>query len=215
MTAHSHLGRESQPGNMILDFKIIVQEKLVVGHGLFREMLQHGYFRAVDDGVNALLKGLHGVKCLEPVAQQNNQGVTPLVDGHVLQRAERKIFLGFTRGKQFLDDDDLITDLAEARGEIRVRRGRVNLVAEFAQRPFGGVEPRGIGTGDQRGLVPRGDEHRLKVVCHGHLSLMVGTGSAGECAPGFIFSELTLEVISPRCFLTLSMLRETTPRLLQ
>jgi len=43
-----------------LDFAIAVQEHLVAGGGLLEELLDEEEFRAVDDGVDDLRKGLHG-----------------------------------------------------------------------------------------------------------------------------------------------------------
>jgi hypothetical protein len=43
-----------------LGFAEAVQEEVVVGHGFLDELLEQENFRGVDDGVDALLKGLHG-----------------------------------------------------------------------------------------------------------------------------------------------------------
>ena len=61
-------------------------------------------------------------------------------------------------GKQFLDDDDLVMDLAEAGLEIAVRGGGVDFVAEFANGNLGGVQPLGRGKGEQGRFVLGADE---------------------------------------------------------
>jgi hypothetical protein len=66
-----------------------------------------------------------------------------------------RVFLNVVRGEQFLDDDDLIMDLAEAHQKIAVRGGGVDFVAQPLQGDLGGLKPFGRGKGDQGGLVRR------------------------------------------------------------
>lgn len=135
-----------------------MEKKIVVGDGFFDELFEQEHFRAVDDGVDAVLEGFHRHEGLERFAEQKNGGVAALVDGHFLQRLEREIFLDGVGTETLLDDDDLIMRLAEANEEITVRRGGVNLVAEFVERLLGGFEPFRRGERDQGRLVIGADE---------------------------------------------------------
>ena len=133
----------------------LCRKSVVVGDGLFDELLEQEQLGAVDDGMDALLEGLHGREGLERVAEQDDGGVAALVHGHGLQRLQRQVFLDVVGGEQFLDDDDLIVDLAEADQEIAVGGGGVDLVAEFGQGGFGGLQPFRRGKGEQGRLVRR------------------------------------------------------------
>ncbi len=61
-------------------------------------------------------------------------------------------------GEQFLDDDNLIVDLAEADQKIAMRGRGVDFVAELGQGGPGGFEPFGGGERQQSGLVGCADE---------------------------------------------------------
>jgi len=198
-----------------LDFAVALEKQGVFGDGLFDQLLEHEHFRAVDDGVDAVLEGFHRGKGLKGVAQQDNGGVAAQGHRHGLQRLQGGVFLEVVRAKQFLDDHDLITDLAEAHQEIAVRGGGVDLVTQSLQRDLDRVEPVGRGKSDQRGLVARCDKLCFKVASHGYLSLSETATSPARCDGVFIFSEPTSVVTSPRSFLMRSMARETTPRLVQ
>src|ERR1035437_248518 len=115
-----------------LDFAKAVQEQVVVGHGLFHQLLEQKHFGTVDDGMNAVLEGFHRRESLKRIAEQNKRGMTALVDGHRLQRLEREIFVNGVRAEKFLDDDNLIMCLAEAHEKIAVGGGGVDLVSELA-----------------------------------------------------------------------------------
>ncbi len=71
---------------------------------------------------------------------------------------QREVFLDVVRGKEFLDDDDLIMHLGEAQLEIAVRGGGVDLVAQFLQRGLGDLQPFRRGKGDQGRVVLGADE---------------------------------------------------------
>ncbi len=148
-----------------MNFAEVVEKKRVVGDGFFDELLDDDDFRAVDDRVDAVLICLHRRKCLEGTSQQNDCGMTPLSHRHFFQGIERGILLDFGRIKKVFDDDDLIADLAEARGEIVVRGDGVNFIAKFLQGVFGRFSPSRIGTNDQRRLVGGVDE--IKFIGHG------------------------------------------------
>ena len=55
----------------VLDFAEAVQEEVVVGHGLFHQLLEQKHFGTVDDGVDAVAEGFHGGERLERIAEQN------------------------------------------------------------------------------------------------------------------------------------------------
>src|SRR5947208_2876380 len=106
-------------------------EQSIVGDGLFDELLEEKQFRTVNDGVDALLKGLHGREGLEGVTEQNNGRVAALGHGHVLQRLQRQILAQGAGREELFQDDDLILNLAKANEKVPVRGGRMDLVAEF------------------------------------------------------------------------------------
>ena len=108
--------------------------------------------------MNALLEGLQRREGLERIAKENDGGVAALAHGHALQRLQGQVFARVVGHKQFLEDDDLVVELAEADQEITVRRRGVDFVAEFSQSRPGGFEPFRGREGQQRGLVGRADE---------------------------------------------------------
>lgn len=61
--------RRSKRGDAALNFAVALEENHVLGHGLFDQLFDHEYFRGVDDGVDAVLKGLHRREGLEGIAQ--------------------------------------------------------------------------------------------------------------------------------------------------
>src|SRR5882724_11818913 len=110
-----------------------LEEKFVVGNGLLDQLLDQEEFRAIDDGVDALLKGLHRSEGLEGITDQNYGGIAPLGHRHPLHCLKREILANVVGCKSLLDDDDLITNLAEANQKIAVCGCRVHFVAEFAE----------------------------------------------------------------------------------
>src|SRR5580765_8843819 len=58
-----------------MGFAISVQAEVVVGNGLLDELLNQEQLRTVNDGMNTLLKGLHGSEGLKGIAQKENSGV--------------------------------------------------------------------------------------------------------------------------------------------
>ena len=142
----------------VLDFAEAVEEQVVVGHGLFDQLLEQEHFGTVDDDVDAVFEGFHGRERLERIAEQNDGGMAALVDGHGLKRLQREIFVNVVRAEQFLDHDNLVVGLAETDEEIAVGGGGMDLVAEFAQGGLGGLESFGCGKGDQGRFVLGADE---------------------------------------------------------
>src|SRR6185369_11368543 len=76
----------------VLSFVEAVQEQTIVGNGFLDELFEEEEFGAVDDRVDAVLKGLHRGECLERVAKHDHCGVASLAHGHRLQRLERQVF---------------------------------------------------------------------------------------------------------------------------
>ena len=132
---------------------------------LIWRLLDEEEFGGVDDGVDALLEGLHRSEGLEGIAEQDDGGVAALAHRHVLNGLQGQVFADVVGGKEFLDDDDLIADLAETDKKIAVGGGGVDLVAQFGEAGLGGFEPFGGGKGQQGRLVGGADE--IKFVGHG------------------------------------------------
>ena len=102
---------------------------------MFGWMLSAGQkeqFGAVDHGMHAVLKCLHGRERLERRAEKNHCSVPPLPHGHSLERLEREIFADVVRGKRLLHDHNLVSHLAETHGEIAVCCGGMHLVTQVS-----------------------------------------------------------------------------------
>jgi hypothetical protein len=153
-----------------LGIAVTLLEDGVVGHGFFDELLEQEHFRAVDDGMDAVLKGFHGGKRLEFVADEHDGGVAALGHGHFLQRLKGGVLRGGAGAEEFLHDHDLIMHLAEAHQKIAMGGGGVDFVAELLQRQFGFFQPFGRGEGDERGFIAGANE--IKGLAH--FNLMVG-----------------------------------------
>lgn len=143
----------------------VFQELAVVGHGFLDELFEEEDFGAVDDGVDALLKGLQRIEGLEGIADEHDGGVTAAGHGHLLQGVQGGILGERVGAEKFFHDDDLIFDAAEADMEIAVGGGGVDLVAEFFESGARGVHPFGRGEGDERRFIGGTDE--FKVLGHG------------------------------------------------
>src|SRR5208282_3260947 len=138
--------------NTSLDVAEAVDKNVVVGNGFFDELLEQEHLGAVDDGVDALFESFHRHKGLKRVAEQDDGGMAALADGHLLQRLQREVFLNAVRAEQFLDDDDLVTNLSEAHDEIAVGGGGVNLVSQLHEGAFGDFQPFRSGKAIKAGL---------------------------------------------------------------
>jgi len=161
--------------NSGLDFVIAVQKHGIVRDRLLDELFDEEHLRTVDDGVDALLKGLHWGKGLEGFAEKDDGRVTALIHGHLLKGLQREIFLQRVRGETLFEDDHLITCLAEPDEKITVGCRGVDLVAQFLQCRFGAFEPFWRRECQQGRLVGCADE--IKRVAHSYLILRVfGTG---------------------------------------
>ena len=84
--------------------------------------------------------------------------------GMVCRAFSVRFSLDVVRREQFLQHHHLVADLAEADQEIAVRRGGVDLVAEFDQGGSRRLEPFRRGEGQQGRLVRGADE--IKSVGH-------------------------------------------------
>ena len=132
------MGRGEKPR---LHVFVAVQEHLVVRHRLFDELFYEEQLRAVDDGVNALLKSLQRREGLKTFAKQNHGGMATLVHGHLLERLQREVFLHAVGGEAFFENHDLVVNLAEADEKVAVRGRRVDLVAQLLK---GGLASRNL-----------------------------------------------------------------------
>lgn len=135
-----------------------MEKHVVVGDGFFYQRPEHHDFRAIHDGMDAVLKSLHGIKRLIIVTQQNDRRVAAASHRHGLQGFQGKVFLRLIGGKQFIHDHDLIRDLAEARREFVVRDDVVDFVTDLLQRFLGGVDPCRTRAGNQGRAVCGADE---------------------------------------------------------
>ena len=66
-----------------MDFAVALEEQGVFRDGLFNQLLEHEHLRAVDDGVDAVLEGLHRGEGLKGIAQQDDGGVAAQAIGMV------------------------------------------------------------------------------------------------------------------------------------
>ena len=124
-----------------LAFAETAKEKCIVRNGFLDELLEQEELGAIDDGVNAHLKRLHRRKSLEGAAKENHGRVTALGHGHGLKRLQSQILAQLVGSEQFLNDHNLVADLAEPNQKIAVGGRGVNLITEFGETGFGGVEP--------------------------------------------------------------------------
>ena len=138
-----------------------VQEKRVVGNGLFDELLKEEQLGTVDDCVHALLKRLHWREGLKGIAEEDERGVAALGHLHVLNGMQREILGNIVGRKKLLDDDHLVLHLAEADDKIAVSSRRVDFVSQLVEGRAGGVEPFRSLESQERGLVRGTDEIEL------------------------------------------------------
>jgi len=144
-----------------LGFAIGMQEQRVIGYGFFDELFEKEKLGAVDDSVDALLEGLHRREGLKRIAEENDCCMAALAHWHVLNRLQSEIFVEVVGGEPFLENDDLVADLAETDEEIAMGRSRVNLVAQFGQGAASGFEPLRGGKGQQRGFIGSAKEFKF------------------------------------------------------
>jgi hypothetical protein len=67
--------------------------------------------------------------------------VTSLAHWHFLKRLQGEILFNAVAGEAFLQNNDLISDLAEANQEVAVRGGGMDFLAQLSQSRAGSVEP--------------------------------------------------------------------------
>lgn len=136
-------------GQPRLGVTVGLHETIVVGHDLLHDGLELAKLRGIDDGVNARLERLHRIERLRVVRNENGHRVPAPVHRLLLEKLQREIFFNGVGGEQFLKNDDLILDAAETDDEVFVIAGRVNFVANFFQRRFGGGQPFDGAEGEQ------------------------------------------------------------------
>ena len=138
-----------------------MQEQGVVSDCLLDELFEQKQLGTADNRVDALLEGLKWRKRLEGITEEDYRGVTALVHWHDLQRLQGKVLAQVVRCEQFLNDHDLIMDLAETNQKVGVGRRGVDLVAEFRQPLLGGFQPFRGREGQQGRLIVCADEIEL------------------------------------------------------
>lgn len=147
-----------------LRFAEAMQEQRVIRHGFFDQLREEKKLGSADNGVNTLLERLNRGEGLKGVSKQNYRSVPALGHGHRLQGLKRKILSDVIRREEFLDDHNLVTNLAEANQKIAVSRGGMHFVAEAGKGGASRLEPFRSGERQKRGLVGGTDE--IKAVGH-------------------------------------------------
>ncbi len=97
-----------------LRFAVALEEKGIVRNSFLDELFEEEEFGTIHYRMNALLEGLHGSERLERFAKQNNGSVASLVHRHLLEGLQSEIFGDIIGRKAFLDNNDVVVDLAEA-----------------------------------------------------------------------------------------------------
>src|ERR1041384_7426432 len=108
--------------------------------------------------MDALLKGLHGSEGLIRIPEKNYCRMAALRHGHPLKRLQGEVFADVIGGKKFLEDHDLIADLAKADEEIAMCGGGVDFVAQLGQSSPGSFQPFRSGKGEQGRFVGGADK---------------------------------------------------------
>jgi hypothetical protein len=145
-------------GDADLGVAVDAEEEGVLGNELLEDLFDAAEVEGIDDGVGALLEGLHGVQALEGIANEDDEAVAALDHGHVLDAMEGHVLDEGRAVKALFDDGDLVLDLAEAIDEILLVAGDVNFEVELVKRGAADFEVIGSGKAEQRGLVRGADE---------------------------------------------------------
>src|SRR6185437_1163479 len=108
-----------------LSVAIDIEKEVIIGDDALNDRAkdvraQQAEFFAVDDGMDALLKGLHRAECVHGAAQEDEYAVAALRHRHLLYELQRQILLRRIAREKLLDEHDLILDAPEAQGEIIV-----------------------------------------------------------------------------------------------
>src|SRR5258708_11571783 len=82
-----------------LAFPEAVQKDRIISHGLLDQLFEQEKLGAVDNGVNTMLKSLHGGECLERFTEEQHGGMPPLSHGHGLERLQRQVLPDVVCGK--------------------------------------------------------------------------------------------------------------------
>src|SRR5689334_6039040 len=166
--------------------------------------------------MDALCESLKWIEGLEIVAEENDRGMAAQAHGQVLQGAQAGVAILAWSAEVLLEDDQLELDVGVTGGEIFMAGRDQHFVIELAEDILANRN-NVLGRQSQQGwLVARIE--KVQIDRHGYLSRRVG-GRGGPSSTAlsifFIRKLLMLLVVSPRCFLRLSMPRETGPRLEQ
>src|SRR5437879_7331379 len=116
-----------------LRFAVGVEEEAIVGDGLLDQLFKEKKLGVIDDGVHAMLEGLHGGESLERIPEQDNGSVTALAHGHALQGLKGEVFGDVVRCEKFLNDYNLVADLAEADEKVTMGSRGVDFVTQFGE----------------------------------------------------------------------------------
>ena len=113
----------------------------MVGCGLLDDGLKLREIGWANDRVHTLLKCLHRVEGLAGAANQNRDGVAPLVHRHLLELFQRQIFGSRAGSKQLFDYDNPVLNAPKTQQKIFVVTGGVDLVTHFVQNLLGRGQP--------------------------------------------------------------------------
>lgn len=106
------------------------KEKIVVADDLLNDLSETGAIRAVDNGMDALLKCLHGVQCLKGIADENYSGVPSLVHCHRLKALQTGIGRQAAATECFFYKHNLVLGLGESEQKVIVIGRCVDFVAK-------------------------------------------------------------------------------------
>ncbi len=140
-------------------------KQVVVGDGFLDELNEQEHFGGIDDGVDPLLERLQRIKRGQGKTEQNKYGMAAVVHRHSLDGQQALVFGGRGGGEGFLQDDDVIGDLAELVKKLAVIDGGMDFVAELIQGGLGRVHQLRSAQAEQRGFV--GGREKIKFDGHG------------------------------------------------
>src|SRR5713226_4771359 len=160
-------------GQTFLGFAKRQEEQVVVGDRFLDELNEQKHFGGIDDRVDPLLEGLQGIKRGQGKTEQNEYGMAALVHRHSLHGQQALVFGGRGGGERFLQDDDVIRNLAEFVKKLAMIDGRMDFVAELIQGGLGRVHQLGGAQAEQRRLV--GGREKIKFDGHGVTSILPWT----------------------------------------
>src|SRR5437879_466396 len=124
--------------NAELGVAIDIEKEVIIGDDALDDGAQdigteQAEFFAVDNGMDALLESLHGAQGAQGTAQQNEDSVSALGRGHLLNMLQGQVLLDRVAGKEFLDENNLILDTPVTDDKIVMIAGGMDFVADLGQ----------------------------------------------------------------------------------